>query len=77
MVSSGRPVLVAEHGCELGGVAVEASLPLLAFLAVLETVEAGVPAAVAFTMTGAGITRIFSFGDPSLVRVFGFPLVLP
>jgi RNA polymerase sigma-70 factor (ECF subfamily) len=32
---------------------------------------------VAFTMAGAGITRIVSFGDAGLARVFGFPLVLP
>jgi len=32
---------------------------------------------VAFTMTAAGITRIISFGDPALVRAFGFPPVPP
>jgi RNA polymerase sigma-70 factor (ECF subfamily) len=32
---------------------------------------------VAFTMAAAGITRINSFGDPALVRAFGFPPVLP
>jgi hypothetical protein len=28
-------------------------------------------------MTTAGITRIVSFGDPALVRSFGFPPVQP
>jgi hypothetical protein len=32
---------------------------------------------VTFTMTAAGITSIISFGDPALVRAFGFPPVLP
>jgi RNA polymerase sigma-70 factor (ECF subfamily) len=32
---------------------------------------------VTLTMTTAGITRIVSFGDPALVRSFGFPPVWP
>jgi len=32
---------------------------------------------VTLTMTAAGITRIISFGDPALVRSFGFPPVWP
>jgi N-hydroxyarylamine O-acetyltransferase len=44
VVPVGRPVLVAEHRLELGGIAVEARLPRLAFLAMFEAVQAGLPA---------------------------------
>src|SRR3954452_17367231 len=44
VVPGGRAVLVAERGLQFGGVMGKARLPVLAHLAVLEAVQAGLPA---------------------------------